>query len=130
MNDESILHRLQQDGQSAPRVALKGTVRPENATARYDFLGEISVLLGGGDGTFGPEWRLRTGSWVNDIHASDFNGDGRPDLAIVHLLSDDVWVLPGNGDGTFELVLRYPVGEEPLYGLNATVVRAFISFFY
>jgi hypothetical protein len=25
---------------------------------------------------------------------------------------------------------EFPVGEEPLYGFNATVVRAFISFFY
>src|SRR5262245_13625375 len=33
---------------------------------------------------------------------ADFNADGRPDLAAINLLSNDVSVLLGNADGTFQ----------------------------
>ena len=32
----------------------------------------------------------------------DFNGDGKPDLAVANLDSDTVTILLGNGDGTFK----------------------------
>ena len=35
------------------------------------------------------------------IVAGDFNGDGRLDLAVANVDSNDVSVLLGNGDGTF-----------------------------
>ena len=34
--------------------------------------------------------------------AGDFNGDGRTDLAVANYGSNDVSVLLGNGDGTFQ----------------------------
>src|SRR5262249_33071354 len=44
---------------------------------------------------------------------ADFNGDGRPDLVIAHLLSDEVSVLLGNGDGTFRSERRFALGTRP-----------------
>ncbi|MDQ2946772.1 MAG: VCBS repeat-containing protein [Acidobacteriota bacterium] len=41
---------------------------------------------------------------------ADFNGDGKADLAVANLASDDVSILLGNGDGTFRTALPMPPG--------------------
>ena len=70
-------------------------------------VGEVSVLLGNGDGTFQLAGERTVGSYTlgglakEAIVAGDFNGDGRNDLAVENSLPDDVAVLLGNGDGTF-----------------------------
>ena len=43
----------------------------------------------------------------------DFNGDGRPDLAVANYGDNDVSVLLGNGDGTFQNQVTYAVGSSP-----------------
>lgn len=45
----------------------------------------------------------------------DFNGDGKPDVAVAnsHPSNDDVSVLLGNGDGTFKMAVDYPLGKSP-----------------
>ena len=45
--------------------------------------------------------------------AGDFTGDGRTDLAVANYKSNDVSVLLGNGDGTFQNQVRDPVGYGP-----------------
>ena len=44
---------------------------------------------------------------TNDLIAADLNGDGRPDLA--GLAAAGAAVLLGNGDGTFQPIVNYPV---------------------
>src|SRR5437867_3141340 len=44
----------------------------------------------------------------------DFNGDGKPDLAVANWAAGTVSVLLGNGDGTFQLPIRSEAG---LYSL-------------
>lgn len=39
----------------------------------------------------------------------DFNGDGNLDTAIANEESNDIWILPGRGDGSFEPPVMYPV---------------------
>ena len=73
----------------------------------------ISVLLGNGDGTFQPEITYTAGKSPNSIALGDFNGDGKPDLAVVdndHVVGDPTFVniLLGNGDGTFQAFVSYP----------------------
>src|SRR5262249_8701545 len=67
-------------------------------------VGGGSVLLGRGDGTFQDP--LASVSPVGRLLAysvtGDFNGDGIPDVATDGFLSNDVSVLLGRGDGTFE----------------------------
>ena len=76
--------------------------------------GGVGVLLGSGKGTFQQPvyYSASLTSWVI---AGDLNGDGKIDLA----MSDEgVWphnnagvtVLNGNGDGTFQGSVFYPVG--------------------
>jgi len=43
----------------------------------------------------------------------DFNGDGKPDLAVANVYSDNVNVLLGNGDGTFQAPVNYAAGSGP-----------------
>ena len=45
-------------------------------------LGQLSVLLGNGDGTFQPDQVTDVGGTAGVIGVGDFNGDGFPDLAL------------------------------------------------
>src|SRR5207237_1519142 len=44
------------------------------------------------------------------VAVGDFNGDGRPDLAVANALSSNVSVLLGDGDGTFQAALNFDTG--------------------
>jgi hypothetical protein len=59
-----------------------------------------SVLLGLGDGTFREFTGQNLAGSPIAVATADFNGDGRTDLAIAS--SRAIWVLFGNGDGTFQ----------------------------
>src|SRR2546428_13080986 len=75
-----------------------------------------SVLLGNGDGTFPAPASYVAGSNPVSVVSADFNGDGKPDLAVVNngYGSNTVSVLLGNGDGTFQAAVNYAVGSRPL----------------
>ncbi len=70
----------------------------------------VYTLLGRGDGTFERPQLLREnlhagcGTGNGDIWVSDFNGDGKADLAYCERdqNSGKIWVFLGNGDGTFQ----------------------------
>jgi hypothetical protein len=71
----------------------------------------ISVRLGHGDGTFGPETRYPAGVGPTFLASADMNRDGARDLVVslrnwyfevpIPVPAGDVVVLPGQGDGTF-----------------------------
>ena len=66
---------------------------------------QASVMLGNGDGTFGPatNYSLPPGLVVEGIAIADINSDGKPDLVTtVYSNSNQTSVLLGNGDGTFK----------------------------
>ncbi len=68
----------------------------------FTSLSDMNILLGNGDGTFtaAPTFLL-TGQNVNNAVVADFNGDGKPDLALSLPDANEVQVLLGIGDGTF-----------------------------
>jgi hypothetical protein len=74
--------------------------------------GDITVLLGNGDGTFQAPVKNAIGMppGLTSFEVGDFNGDGKPDLAadgsfVGGYLTFNV--LLGNGDGTFQSPSRY-----------------------
>ena len=67
-----------------------------------------------------PRSPTRWGSSPDAIVAGDFTGDGRTDLAVANERSDDVSVLLGNGDGTFQPQVTYAVGSSPTRSWRAT----------
>ncbi|HEV2768758.1 MAG TPA: VCBS repeat-containing protein [Solirubrobacteraceae bacterium] len=58
-----------------------------------DYAGSASLLLGRGDGGFGPPLDHGVGPRPVAIAADDLDGDGRPDLATANRGTDDISVL-------------------------------------
>lgn len=54
------------------------------------------------------------GTGPGSIVTGDFNGDGKPDLAVANTGSNDVSILLNNGDGTFKAAKNSPAGASPL----------------
>jgi hypothetical protein len=75
----------------------------------------VSVLLGKGDGTFQPQVLYAVGAAPAAGAVGDFNGDGFLDLAVVNSStnSNNVSVLLGKGDGTFQSQVVYQLGNTP-----------------
>jgi uncharacterized repeat protein (TIGR01451 family) len=79
----------------------------------------VSVFLGNGDGTFQQPVNsspIVITSYLNSMVVGDFNGDGKPDVAITYW--QDVAVMLGNGDGT----LQPPIQSNLYQGLAYYVV--------
>jgi hypothetical protein len=75
--------------------------------------GLISVALGNGDGTFQPLSTLAAGLSETVVAQGDFNGDGNLDIAAGNAVwqANELFILLGNGDGTFQAPVSYPVGR-------------------
>jgi hypothetical protein len=73
---------------------------------------ELSILLGVGDGTFGPPavMQLIPGGDIfsasNDVDVADFNRDGIEDLTVPLGNGYGTAIILGNGDGTFRVFNR------------------------
>lgn len=57
---------------------------------------------------------VRAAAGPASVVAGDFNGDGRLDLAVANVGSNNVSVLLGNGNGRFQPAVEYSVGSTPL----------------
>jgi hypothetical protein len=77
----------------------------------------VSVLLGNGDGTFGPPSDNNSFVGPQQLAVGDFNNDHKLDVAVVGFFggSQDIGVLLGNGDGTLQNSLTYPLNYTPWY---------------
>ena len=117
-------------GGPCPYQVIAGHVRgpntPEDLVVVDGGVGNnVTVLLGNGDGTF--QSPITVASFVGGITAAaigDFNGDGKPDLAIAAWGGsgetggnlNTVAILLGNGDGTFQPPSFYKSLNNP-YGV-------------
>jgi hypothetical protein len=84
--------------------------------------GQVSVLLGKGDGTFQPAVTYNTGAYLAySVAVADLRGDGVLDLAVANYCLNlnqygfcsgigGLSVLLGNGDGTFQPAVTYSTG--------------------
>jgi len=86
-------------------------VRPGDSTVPDN--GDVSIFLGNGDGTFRQGDVLAPGknpaANKDAMLAVDVNGDQRLDLVVANAGDKTFSVLLGNGDGSFQSPVAYPV---------------------
>lgn len=94
---------------------FNGDGRMDLAVAgNLDVVGVVSVLLGSGDGTLQPAVDYTEGFGIASLVMADFNGDGRPDLAVASPLNNTVFILRGLGDGSFQVQGTYGTIDSPI----------------
>lgn len=111
--------------ESLPQAAVtgdwNGDRRLDLATANGD--GSVGVVLGKGDGSLLPSVRYvtdavtlnpRSGDYPNAIARGDLDSDGAEDLVSLGVMSPELAVLRGNGDGTFTPSGVYELDGHPL----------------
>ncbi|HEY1685870.1 MAG TPA: FG-GAP-like repeat-containing protein [Tepidisphaeraceae bacterium] len=74
----------------------------------------ITVLTNDGTGTFSSFATYTVGDDPRTIVVGDFNGDGKPDLAVANYGDDTVSILLNLGDGQFAPAVNYAVGSGPI----------------
>jgi hypothetical protein len=98
-----------------------GTAAPTGNISFFDSthgnlpLGQ-APLAGPATYSYGPPQGYDTNStfhYPEFTAVGDFNGDGIPDIGVPDYYDQDVTMLLGNGDGTFQLGQKFPVGAYP-----------------
>jgi hypothetical protein len=95
---------------------INGDGRPDLVVANDGYgniPGKVGVLLGLGDGTFGPVKEYGAGVNPFSIALGDFNGDGNPDVVVTDETQLRVEVLLNDGQGGFYPAVAYPTGQNP-----------------
>lgn len=84
----------------------------------------VEVMLGNGDGTFGSPIDFPLTFAPSAIAVSDFNRDGKLDIAVGAGTANlsDILILLGNGDGTFQLAPGYFLADNYVNGDNIAAV--------
>jgi FG-GAP-like repeat len=93
-----------------PDVIVSNICASINPDGTCNSGGELSVLLGKGDGTFRTPVAYYTGDGVENssVAVADLNGDGKSDIAVLNGFSVSVFL--GNGNGTFQSPVSYSNG--------------------
>jgi len=91
--------------------------------------GSFDVLLGNGDGTFqAPSPATTLGTYPMQPLLIDLNGDGKLDVVIqMNNSTQNLYVLLGRGDGTFQAAQIYNLTAGPSYVTGTAVVADFNS---
>jgi uncharacterized protein (TIGR03437 family) len=102
------------NGDGKPDLTVANGANLDNLGA-----GNLSILLGRGDGTFQSPLNSPAGLHPISMAVSDFNRDGRADLAVANAgepgsKAGSVSILTGNGDGTFQVPVDYSVPGNPV----------------
>ena len=80
-------------------------------------VGSISLLLGNGSGGLGAPTNFSVGENPGTFGVGDFNGDNKSDLAVADpgFNNGGVYILLGNGTGSFGSPAKFTAGSRPRY---------------
>ena len=73
----------------------------------------VAAITQAQDVSFEDAQNFGAGIGPVSVAVGDFNGDGRLDLAVANVNSDNLSVLLGNGDGTFPAARDFAAGRFP-----------------
>ena len=79
----------------------------------YENVADVFVVLGNGDGTFGPELHFVTLGPPTSLVTGDFDNDGNLDLAATVTSRNSIVVLFGAGDGNLGSLTELQAGPSP-----------------
>ncbi|CAF4960682.1 unnamed protein product, partial [Rotaria socialis] len=71
------------------------------------------MLLGNDDGTFQDQIVQAVGTQPSGLTSGDFNNDSILDAAVTNQGDNTINVLISNGNGTFQVVGTYQIGNGP-----------------
>jgi hypothetical protein len=91
---------------STAQVVVTNSAGTSNPLA-FQITNPTSTVLMGGT-------TLAVGTDPRGVITADFNGDGKPDMALVDRGTNTVTILLGNGDGTFSAAASYATGFDPI----------------
>ncbi len=94
------------NGDGIPDLVIGNSDSYDSQTGQF-VPSSVVVLLGVGNGTFQPPITTVAGNRISWIAISDFNLDGKADVAISNEGWGDVSLLLGNGDGTFQAPMQF-----------------------
>src|SRR4051794_20814409 len=75
--------------------------------------GTVSVLLGDGHGSFGPQQTFAAGPSPISVGVADL-GDGHPDIVVANFAANALTVLRGDGHGSFQSPQTFAPGRLPI----------------
>ncbi len=81
--------------------------------------GTVSIVLGDGDGTFGPQQVVPVGTQPHGLAVLDVDGDADLDIVIANTQGNDLTPLINNGAGVFAAGADFESGGNGEYGLAA-----------
>ena len=114
------------DGESVAVADVNGDGKLDLLVANFcgnascSLPGTLGVMLGNGDGTFQSVISYSLGGpALISIAATDVNGDGKLDLVVTtsNTNPNNLMVLLGNGDGTFQAPVFYGTGGVGAFGI-------------
>jgi hypothetical protein len=76
--------------------------------------GTVTIMLGGGTGSFAPPVSFAAGSFPWSIVTADFDENGTADLAVVNRNTLSFTILLGTGTGSFSPPISFAAGSAPL----------------
>jgi hypothetical protein len=79
-------------------------------TTRSDFLPVTALAQ---TVSFSPATNYAVGAVPYSVAIGDLNGDGKPDLAVANLSSNNVSILLGTGTGAFGAATNFAAGDAP-----------------
>ena len=96
-----------------------GDGKPDLVASDYT---DVLVFPGLGNGSFEAPQSVYQGYSFGILTVADFNGDGKPDVAVTQSCcsgQEPIFVLLGNGDGTFQPAISSTLGFDPFFFLPA-----------
>jgi hypothetical protein len=106
---------------------MNGDGKQDLVVVMYAIPSSMFVLLGNGDGTFQPPSPAVTlGTYAVQPLLIDLNGDGKLDVVLqMNNSTQNLYVVLGNGDGTFQAPQIYSLPGGPLYVSGTAIVADF-----